>query len=289
MTRHDEIFVCWTIDCEATQKAIDDVALGKRALRGWGDLLGEADLKGTLFVLPSDAEAYPGLLRQLADEGFEIGLHVHPQEDGYKEYCGAYSFDEQVAMYAEAVRRFADAAGFAPATFRTGSCSANDMTFPATYETGFRSCSHSMPERRLTSLRANWTGAESGVHFTHASNRLLEGDLDLVEVPLTCDGDSMLWSGRHPQDLRVELFDAKNQAFMIDKMIAREKSRESRVAAIVALTHNVFEYGNPDDFRRQTMRQMIADFQSLAEKHAVRLVPATVGEIAAAYRTGAGC
>ncbi len=285
MVTPNGLFVCWTIDCEATQRAIGDVPLGMRSLRGYADLLGEADLKATLFVLPSDAEAYPGLLRELAAEGFEIGLHYHPQEEGYADYCGAYSFEEQVAMYAKAVQRFADSVGSAPAAFRTGSCSANDMTFPATYEVGFRCCSHSMPERKMTALRANWSGAAAGVHFAHPSNRLLEGDLDLVEVPLTCDGDSMLWSGLHPQDLRVELFDAKNQFFMIDKMIGREKALAAKAAAIVTLTHNIFEYGRADDFRRATMQQMIADFRILAEKHEVRLLPATIGEIAAAYRT----
>ena len=49
----------------------------------------------------------------------------------------------------------------------------------------------------------------------------------------TTDPDSMLWSGRHPQDLRVELFDAKNQRYMIDKMIGREKAQSHAVRAIV--------------------------------------------------------
>lgn len=285
MTKQNELLVCWTIDCEATQRAIDDVSLGMRSLRGYADLLAEAGLQGTLFVLPSDAEAYPKLLRELAGEGFEIGLHYHPQEDGHSDYCGAYSYDDQVAMYGQAAQRFADAVGFRPQTFRTGSFSANDMTFPATTQVGFKSCSHSLPERKMTSLRANWSGAAPGVHFAHPSNRLLEGNLDLVEIPVTGDPDSMLWSGSHPQDLRVELFDAKNQCYMIDKMIAREKSRAAKVKAIVTLTHNIFEYGRVDDFRHITMKQMIADFQRLSQKHEVQLLPATIGQIAAAYRS----
>ncbi len=285
MTKQNELLVCWTIDCEATQRSIDDVSLGMRSLRGYADLLAEAGLKGSLFVLPSDAEAYPKLLRELAGEGFEIGLHYHPQEDEHSDYCGAYSYDEQVEMYGRASRRFADAVGFCPGSFRTGSFSANDMTFPATSQVGFRSCSHSLPERKMTSLRANWSGASPGVHFAHPSNRLLEGNLDLVEVPVTGDPDSMLWSGLHPQDLRVELFDAKDQFYMIDKMLAREKSRTGKVKSIVALTHNIFEYDCTDDFRHVTIKQMIADFQTLAEKHEMELVPATIGQIAEAYRS----
>ncbi|MBN2296810.1 MAG: polysaccharide deacetylase family protein [Pirellulales bacterium] len=246
--------------------------------------MNETGLNSTLFVLPSDAEAYPELLRELAKERFEIGLHYHPHEEGHDEFCGAYSYENQVAMYDMAIRRFTDAVGFRPTSFRTGSFSANDMTFPAVAQVGFRCCSSSLPERRMTKFRANWSGAVPHVHFAHSSNRLLEGDLDLVEVPVTGDPDSMLWSGLHPQDLRVELFDAKNQFFLIDKMLVREKARAAKVRAIVTLTHNIFEYGRVDDFRHVTMKQMIADFQSLARKHEVRLVPATIGQIADAYR-----
>ena len=111
-----------------------------------------------------------------------------------------------------------------------------------------------------------------------------KGGLDLVEVPLTTDPDSMMWSGGHPQDLRVELFDAKNQRYMIDKMLGREKKRSQPVKAIVALTHNLFGYDDANDFRTQTLKQMIADFAQLAQEHDVKLVPASVADIAAAYR-----
>ena len=285
MTKNNEVLVCWTMDCEATQTAIDDVALGMRSIRGYADILLEAGLKGTLFAIPSDAEAYSDLLRELAGEGFEIGLHYHPQEEGYDEFCGVYPYDDQVAMYGLAVRRFADAVGFRPAAFRCGSFSANDMTFPAIAQTGFRCCSTSLPERKMTEYRANWSGATPHVHYANPANRLLEGGLDLVEVPVTADPDSMLWSGLHPQDLRVELFDANNQFPMIDKMLVRERNRDTKVKAIVTLTHNIFEYGRDEDFRHLTIKQMISDFESLARKHDVRLLPATIGQIADAYRS----
>ncbi len=79
MTAHNPIHVCWTIDCEATQRAIDDTALGIRSLRGFSDLLLENSCAGTLFVVPGDARAYPALLRELAANGLQIGLHFHPQ------------------------------------------------------------------------------------------------------------------------------------------------------------------------------------------------------------------
>jgi len=51
----DDMHVCWTIDCEATQEAISDVEMGVRAIRGFVELLTDSGLRGTLFVLPADA------------------------------------------------------------------------------------------------------------------------------------------------------------------------------------------------------------------------------------------
>jgi hypothetical protein len=97
----------------------------------------------------------------------------------------------------------------------------------------------------------------------------------------------MLWAGGHPQDLRVELFDAKNQRFLIDKVIAREKARPQPIKAIVTLSHNVFDYSDPRDFRRQTLEQMLVDCVALADRHEVTLRPATISEIAADFRQAA--
>ena len=288
MTSHDPIHVCWTIDCEATQKAIGDTALGIRSLRGFCDLLLANGCAGTLFVVPGDARAYPALLRELAGAGLQIGLHFHPQEEGHQDYCGAYTAGEQYEMYRRALEQFAEAVGFRPETFRTGNCSANDSTFPVTRELEFTSCSHSMPGRNLPGLRSNWVNAPLSVHSTHRANRLLEGDMDLVEVPVTTDPDSMLWSGGHPQDLRVELFDAKNHRYMIDKVLSREQARPpGRVRTLVVLTHNIFDYSDPADFRRQTMEQMIRDFGQLADQKGIELLPSTIGAAAGAHRRAA--
>ncbi|MBI2824045.1 MAG: polysaccharide deacetylase family protein [Planctomycetia bacterium] len=284
MTDSSDIHICWTLDCEATQRAVADVDLGQRAVQGFVDTVTAAGMRVTLFVLPGDARAYPRLLRNLAGQGVEVGLHFHPQEEGHADYCGAYAADEQRQMYAAAIRQFADALGFQPRAFRTGSCSANDSTFPVTAALGFDSCSHSMPGRNMAGLRSSWTGAPACVHYAHAANRLLAGGLDLVEVPLTTDTDTMLWSGGHPQDLRVELFDAKQQRYLLDKVIGREKATAQPVKAIVALSHNTFAYDKRGDFRRQTLEQMLTDCTALADKHQVTLRPATIGDVAKAHR-----
>ena len=279
-----DIYVCWTIDCEATKKASNDAEAGVRSINGFVELIAAAGLRATLFVLPGDAVAYPKVLADLRSENFEIGLHYHPQEEGYDDFCGAYTYQQQLQICKDAVNKFSDALGWMPDSFRTGSFSANDATYSVTAEVGCKQCSHSCPGRRMTPLRANWGEAPLHVHYANPANRMLEGVLNLVEVPMTTDPDSMLWGGAHPQDLRIELFDAVNQRYMIDKILAREKAAQQPVRAIVTLTHNLFEYDKPDNFRRHTMHQMIADFRTLADAHEVNLVPATIGDIGAAYR-----
>lgn len=276
------IYLCWAMDCEAS--FIQDIPLGIRAVRGFADILTRAGLQATFCVLPGDAVAYGSLFRDLDPQRFEIALHFHSQWEGYDDYMGAYSAQQQREMYSRALDTFVDRVGLVPKTFRVGNGSANDATYPVTAELGFKNCTHSVPGRDMTDLRANWVGAPPYVHYAHPHNRLLEGGLDLVEVPSTTDPDSMLWSGHHPQDLRVELFDAKNHRYMIDKMIAREKARPHPVTVVTPVTHSIFAYDDPQEFRRQTMLQMIDDFAALAEQHNVNLVPATIDRVAAAYR-----
>jgi hypothetical protein len=50
------------------------------------------------------------------------------------------------------------------------------------------------------------------------------------------------------------------------------------------LTHSIFAYDDPADFRRQTMLRVIDDFVELGEKHEMNLIPATITDVAAACR-----
>jgi peptidoglycan/xylan/chitin deacetylase (PgdA/CDA1 family) len=131
-----EIFFNVQIDCESTQRGIDDPALGERSIRGLGEIFSQTGMKGTFVVIPSDMTVHAGVYRELEAQGHEVGLHVHPAEQGYEEFLGVYGFEEQVAILKEGVDLFADAMGRPPAVFTPGYFSANDHTFPA-LEAGF--------------------------------------------------------------------------------------------------------------------------------------------------------
>ena len=280
----DRLLFSLLIDCEATQPAIADAALGERASRGFAEVLERHNLRGTFFLLPSDAEVHAGLYRELHGRGHELGLHVHPAADGYQEFLGVYGPEDQARIIRQAADRFAQSIGFAPDAICIGYASTNDFTYGVLCELGFRHGMTSIPTRVLPECASVHAGAPLDVHYAHRFNRVLPGDLDYVEIPPTVDPDSRMWGGRHPLDLRVELVDAKNHWYTIDKAVRRQIQQAVPVKVIVADTHNTFDYDDPRDFRRQTLESLIQHTFRIAEAQGLPCVSATGAEIAQAYR-----
>ena len=274
------------IDCEATQHGIRDPALGERAIRGLGEILAETGMKATFVVIPSDMRAHARIYKQLQAQGHEIGLHLHPADQGYDEFLGVYGFDDQVRILKEAMDVFAQHMGRPPECFTPGYASANDHTFVALEAVGLRHGLVSIPTRNLPQCACVWGNSPVHVHYPHRYNRCLAGDVDFVDVPPTIDPDSRLWGGAHPQDLRVELVDAKNHWYTIHKSVLRQVAAGDQIPVkhLKAITHNIFEYRDKRNFRRETLYGIIAAVQRICREQHCRLVPATTAEIAAAYR-----
>jgi peptidoglycan/xylan/chitin deacetylase (PgdA/CDA1 family) len=280
----NELYFNFFTDCEATQPAINNIALGERAVRGIAEVLESHGLRGTFHVLPTDIEASGAMYRELHGRGHEIGLHVHPAVDGFGEFLGAYGPDDQLNILRANRDRFAQAMGFAAETICIGYGSTNDYTYGILYDLGFRHGMTSFPSRVLPECASVHAGAPLDVHYANRHNRVLVGDLDYVEIPVTVDPDSRLWGGKHPQDLRVELVDAKNHWYTINKAVERQVQQGVPVKVIRGITHNIFEYSDPKDFRRQTMDGMIRAVKDIAAKHNLELIGATADQIAADYR-----
>ena len=87
-----------------------------------------------------------------------------------------------------------------------------------------------------------------------------------------------------PQDLRVELVDAKNHWYTIDKAVKRQVRDQTPVKVIRGLTHNIFEYSRAGDFRRETLEGIIKHTRAIAEQYRLSCTAGTGSEIAAAYR-----
>ena len=130
-----------------------------------------------------------------------------------------------------------------------------------------------------------WEGAPLTIHYANKWNRLLPGTLDFIDVPHTVDTESYMWGGKHPQDLRVELVDAKNHWYTMYKAMLRQKDDNSiPVKVLRGVTHNTFDYSDSSDFRRKTLIGMIEAMQSILDNAGCELRAATLGSITEEYR-----
>jgi len=274
------------IDCEATQHSIRDPKLGARAIRGLGEICADAGIKATFQVIPSDLKAHHRIYQELEAQGHEIGLHVHPADQGYQEFLGVYGFEEQVKIVGEAMGLFAQHMGYRPRGFTPGYGSANDHTYPALESLGLNHGLVSIPTRNLPQCACVWGNSSPDLHYPHRYNRCLCGDVDFVDVPPTIDPSSRMWGGAHPQDLRVELVDAKNHWYTIQKSVLRQLSAGEKIPVkyLKAVTHNTFDYGDKRNFRRETLLGIIAAAKGICKAQGCRFVPATSEKIAGEYR-----
>lgn len=280
----EKLYLSIFIDCESTQPAVNDPALGERASRGFAEVMEAYGLRGTFHVIPTDMDVHADMYRELKQRGHEVGLHIHPAVQGYQEFLGVYGPDDQRKIIDEAADRFAQGMGERPDEICVGYFSINDHTFGMLYELGFRHGSNTMPNRALPQCASVHAGAPLDVHYTHRYNRTLAGDLDLVEIPVTIDPESRLWGGLQPQDLRVELVDAKNHWYTIDKAVKRQLRDQVPVKVIRGLTHNTFEFSQTGDFRRETLEGIIKHTFAIADQHELSCTAGTGREIAATYR-----
>jgi len=282
----NDVYFNFQVDCEALQKSVNDAGLGERAIRGLGEIGAQTSTKATFVVIPLDIRRHAPVYKELEAQGHELGLHLHPADQGYDEFLGVYGFDEQVKIIREAMDVFAQHFGRLPVCFTPGYSSANDHTYPALEMLGFRHGLVSIPTRNLPQCACVWGNSPQDIHYPHRHNRCLCGDVDFVEIPPTIDPDSRMWGGAHPQDLRVELVDAKNHWYTIHKSLRRQLAAGQNVPVkyIKALTHNTFDYSDPRNFRRETLIGIITAVRNICESEGVTLKPATTADIAEEYR-----
>lgn len=274
------------IDCEATQHSIQDPDLGERAIRGLQQIMSDAGMLGSFCVIPPDIQAHADVYREFEQQGHEVGLHAHPADQGYEEFLGVYGPDDQAKILSEGMDLFAEQMGRKPLCFCAGYGSANDHTFPVLESLGLRHGTVSIPTRNLPQCACIWGDSPLDVHYPHRNNRCLTGDVDFVEMPNTIDPDSRMWGGRHPQDLRVELVDAKNHYYTIEKTVKRQLAAGDGIPVkyVKMTTHNIFDYSDPKNFRRETLLGMIDATRRICDSEGVELVPATMAQAAAEYR-----
>jgi peptidoglycan/xylan/chitin deacetylase (PgdA/CDA1 family) len=288
MTHPSTLYAVFTMDCE--QLAADsldggpaDWALSERSIRGFAAELSARGYPATFFIIPQTAERHAELFLELQRAGFEPGLHQHAPDQGWPDHLGGLPPELQQRALTEAGDRWSQALGQGPRAFRGGNFSANDMTFPLLVALGYTSASASSPRRQLLARRAMWDGAPPYPHRAHAANRLLEGDLPLVEVPgATHPSLSRPDSPHLPMEARIEWGTSEQHEAVIRAHLDWQLAADAPLLASVIFTHNTHEYSDPHDLKTQRLRALLAILDHEAERRGLKLVPATVGTVAQA-------
>jgi glutaredoxin len=174
--------------------------------------------------------------------------------------------------------------GYAPKSIRPGYFSTNDYTFQILAELGFSHGSLSCPTRILPECASVWAGAPLDIHYAHSCNRLLAGNLDFVEIPVTIDPDSHIWGGRQPLDLRVELIGPKDHWYTINKAVERQLEQNTKVPYISIYSHNIFDFSDEKNYHRETLLKMIKAVKEITADHSCRIIKATHEDVMTTYR-----
>jgi len=282
-----EVLVLFTMDCEAY---VSDRRLSERSIRGYVDTIEAYGFPTTLFVHPEVAARHRELLLELQDQGACLGLHLHPKWFGdgrYRKEIGAYSASEQRKMIKEAMDVWRRALGQNPLYFRGGVFSANDNTFRVLQELGFKGGSLSCPGRVLPEFYSVWAGAEPYPHRAHLNFRLVKGDSDFVEVPISVDfqrpGEAHIYPGRAPTQGYEWLYIAERRFYNYEKVLRHLLERFRRDSpnypTIVTDTHNNEDYSNRENPARLNLESVLRLLESLCEEAGVKPVGSTLSHI----------
>ncbi|MBI4182520.1 MAG: polysaccharide deacetylase family protein [Proteobacteria bacterium] len=285
-----EMQVVVTMDCERPRTETHAQATGPRSyaeserfIRGYVAVAAEHGFPVSFFVHPEVALAHAALFKELAAKGSTVGLHIHPWKymDGrYKAHFGGLSAGEQRAILSEAIGLWLHAFGTRPIYFRSGTYSANDATFAALVELGFRGSSTSLPGRVLPALNVNWAGAEPDPHRAHRCFRQLAGTMELAEMPVSVDSSVTVEKPghRYHPDLRPDWRDMDVRR-LAGNAVAQVIARAPAIPVVNLGTHNDNDYTDPDDRVCRNFRAELEEIHAACARAGVRPVGATVDAI----------
>lgn len=147
------------------------VSLTQRIL----ELLNQYDISGTFFVLGQVAEKFPGLVKQIADGGHEVGVHGYDHLQFFR-MTPAQAFNE----LDRAKKLLEDVSGQKVKGHRAPAFSITPETkwgLDVIADAGFKYDSSVMP---INGIRYGWPGYRKDIHtITTVSGK------ELIEVPLS--------------------------------------------------------------------------------------------------------
>jgi len=284
------------MDCEnlhhlSGEGGVSDWNFSERSIRGFVDLLEERGHKSTLFLCPETAATHRSWLSEIESCGHEMAMHFHPDSfaDGNARglgQLGQFPGEVQKEMLTSGIAMWGDALGRSPVCFRPGCFSANDETFRILIDLGFEYGSCSSPGRNEPRIGSIWQPALLDTHRVNGPLRSVPGDLKFVDVPLTVD-----WEVRFdhrfgwdlPQELMIERGDVPTLKTVIHKNVVRYREMNVLEPAIVAATHNVWDYSDTTEDKTKCLLALIESRSEIEDTTGVRFEQSTLRSIAQSY------
>ncbi|MBK9605212.1 MAG: polysaccharide deacetylase family protein [Betaproteobacteria bacterium] len=285
-----EILIVVTMDCERPRSETKDNASGPvsyadsaRFIEGYRRLVAERGWPVTFFVHPEVMVAHPAIFQEAEQDGACLGLHVHPwklKKSKWNAHLGGLTAVEQREILRYAGDMFAEGLGRWPLCFRPGTFSANDNTFAVLDELGFRGGSISAPERIDRDLCAVWTGAPRDPHRTHPAFRLIPGDMDFVNMPLSVDFSEMqeVNGRRFGRDLRPD-YQSADYTAIARNIVEQVMGRDPAVPIVNLLTHNDNDFTRPSDRVRQNLLRAFDAIEQAGAERGLKIKGATIENV----------
>ncbi len=260
----------------------------EESVRGFVRLMNDLQVieGASLFVYPDVAIEQKRLFHEMADAGIETALHVnglrYSRLNGDKaKWLGAMTYQEQRDAIAMAKQDLEQVTGRPCQGYRACYGSANDDTFNILEELGFSWASNARGRFRAETF-ANWCGSWPYPHFASGRSKLVPGDLNVFEIPITVGVDTFLEDDRNkPFDLRVETpinltrEDRDVHRQVIEENLVHMRRMNVPVKVIAGASHNTSDYGDFECVRSQHLRWVVRHTRELCRQYGLDFVPAS--------------
>lgn len=290
-----KMFFNYSIDCELPPDGVfggpATWEIAEKSTRGFIELMDKLGLiEGvSLFVYPDVAIQQKLLFRELADNGIEIGLHLHTMRYSKIKkpaWLGSLSLDEQLEAMKMAKADLEDVTGTPCLGFRACYASANHATFPAVAEAGFEWTSTSANGSYKPEIFACWAGGWPFPYFPSFKNKLVPGAMKIYEIPIT-HGLTLFFNNdkNRPLDMRAETSLSVSGPFylkwrlLIEENLLEMEKRNQQIRAVIGASHNTNLYGTDGSLEQQNVIRVCQLVQEICERKRYLFTPTSFNKI----------
>jgi len=303
MNSENKVQILFTMDVElisagANSSGPESNEEGAGRVREYMEVLGDYGYKPTFFIHPELGETQSEMFLELKEQGACLGLHIHAAKFAptcHKVEMGALSFAQQKEMLTIGAEMFERHFGFRPDIFRPGCFSANDHTYKALSELGFKGGSICIPGRIWMERYCVWAGADLHPHYANENMRQISGDSAFVEIPLSVDTSNLV---RHPLgfdhyfDLRPgDVYNNENVIARDHKQILANIVRQLNddnpvLKTIVIDVHNDRDFKNLSTTPARQLKTVLDNLKPELAKYEMIPVSATYDQAIERFKKG---